>query len=86
MESSLGEFPELTAKGIPVTGTESYGGPLVTAVISSLLPVQEMKKSERLIKELVKSLGIPIAGRRVCNTNYLQRGWKTVCCDCRWWG
>jgi len=50
MESSLGEFPELTAKGIPVTGTESYGGPLVTAVISSLLPVQEMKKSERLIK------------------------------------
>ncbi|MEO5682286.1 MAG: PQQ-binding-like beta-propeller repeat protein [Chitinophagaceae bacterium] len=27
----LGEFPELTAKGIPVTGTENYGGPLVTA-------------------------------------------------------
>ena len=27
----LGEFPELTKKGIPITGTESYGGPLVTA-------------------------------------------------------
>lgn len=27
----LGEFPELTAKGIPVTGTENYGGPVVTA-------------------------------------------------------
>ncbi len=27
----LGEFPELTAKGIPVTGTENYGGPSVTA-------------------------------------------------------
>jgi len=27
----LGEFPELTAKGIPPTGMESYGGPLVTA-------------------------------------------------------
>jgi quinoprotein glucose dehydrogenase len=27
----LGEFPELTKKGIPVTGMESYGGPLVTA-------------------------------------------------------
>lgn len=26
----LGEFPELTKKGIPVTGTESYGGPLST--------------------------------------------------------
>ena len=27
----LGEYPELTAKGIPTTGTESYGGPVVTA-------------------------------------------------------
>ncbi len=27
----LGEFPELTAKGIAKTGTENYGGPLVTA-------------------------------------------------------
>jgi quinoprotein glucose dehydrogenase len=27
----LGEFPELTERGIPVTGTENYGGPLVTA-------------------------------------------------------
>lgn len=27
----LGEIPELTKKGIPITGTESYGGPVVTA-------------------------------------------------------
>jgi quinoprotein glucose dehydrogenase len=27
----LGEFPELTARGIPPTGTENYGGPVVTA-------------------------------------------------------
>jgi quinoprotein glucose dehydrogenase len=27
----LGEFPELTAKGIAPTGTENYGGPVVTA-------------------------------------------------------
>ena len=27
----LGEFPELTARGIPITGTEQYGGPIVTA-------------------------------------------------------
>ncbi len=26
----LGEYPELTKKGIPTTGTEGYGGPLVT--------------------------------------------------------
>jgi len=27
----LGEYAELTARGIPPTGTENYGGPLVTA-------------------------------------------------------
>ncbi len=27
----LGEYPELTARGIPPTGTENYGGPVVTA-------------------------------------------------------
>ena len=27
----LGEHEELTAKGIPVTGTENYGGPVITA-------------------------------------------------------
>jgi quinoprotein glucose dehydrogenase len=27
----LGELPELTAKGLPPTGTENYGGPAVTA-------------------------------------------------------
>jgi quinoprotein glucose dehydrogenase len=27
----LGEYPELTAKGIPLTGTNNYGGPIVTA-------------------------------------------------------
>lgn len=27
----LGEFPELTARGIPPTGAENYGGPVVTA-------------------------------------------------------
>jgi quinoprotein glucose dehydrogenase len=29
--TTLGEFPDLTAKGIPPTGTENYGGPVVTA-------------------------------------------------------
>ena len=29
--TTLGEFPELTARGIPPTGTENYGGPILTA-------------------------------------------------------
>jgi quinoprotein glucose dehydrogenase len=28
---TLGEYPALTARGIPPTGTENYGGPVVTA-------------------------------------------------------
>jgi len=28
---TLGEYPELIARGLPPTGTENYGGPLVTA-------------------------------------------------------
>lgn len=27
----LGEYPELTAQGVPITGTENYGGAIVTA-------------------------------------------------------
>ena len=27
----LGQYPELVAKGMPDTGTENYGGPIVTA-------------------------------------------------------
>jgi len=30
-KTNLGEYPELTAKGIPPTGTENYGGSVVTA-------------------------------------------------------
>jgi quinoprotein glucose dehydrogenase len=30
-QKTFGEFKELTAKGIPQTGTENYGGPVVTA-------------------------------------------------------
>ena len=29
--TALGELPELTARGLPPTGTENYGGPVVTA-------------------------------------------------------
>jgi quinoprotein glucose dehydrogenase len=37
----LGEYPELTKKGIPITGTDTYGGPVVTA--SGLLFIASTK-------------------------------------------
>ncbi len=39
-----GEYPELTSRGIPVTGAESYGGPVVTA--SGLLFIAGTKDSK----------------------------------------
>jgi len=30
-QTVFGEYPELTAKGVPQTGTENFGGPIVTA-------------------------------------------------------
>ncbi|MEZ0607087.1 PQQ-binding-like beta-propeller repeat protein [Fibrella sp. WM1] len=40
----LGEYPELTAKGIPPTGTDNYGGPLVTG--SGLLFIAASKDAQ----------------------------------------
>ena len=40
----LGEFKELTEKGIPATGTENYGGPVVTA--SGLLFIAATKDNK----------------------------------------
>lgn len=40
----LGEYPELTARGIPATGTDNYGGPLVTG--SGLLFIGASKDAQ----------------------------------------
>ncbi len=40
----LGEYPELTARGIPPTGTDNYGGPLITG--SGLLFIAASKDAQ----------------------------------------
>ncbi|QNL51977.1 PQQ-binding-like beta-propeller repeat protein [Olivibacter sp. SDN3] len=49
----LGEFKELTAKGIPLTGTENYGGPVVTA--GGLLFIAATK--DKMIRAFSKDTG-----------------------------
>jgi quinoprotein glucose dehydrogenase len=61
----LGEYPELARKGIPVTGTESYGGPLVTA--GGLLFIAgtrdgKLRAFDRKTGRLVWSYQLPAAG------------------------
>lgn len=61
----LGEYPELTAKGIPATGTDNYGGPLVTG--SGLLFIAASKDGQlrAIDKKTGKTLwqaALPTAG------------------------
>jgi outer membrane protein assembly factor BamB len=53
----LGELPELTAQGIPPTGAENYGGPLVTAGGVVLIAATRMKSFVRLTRRPANSYG-----------------------------
>jgi hypothetical protein len=56
----LGEFPELTARGIPPTGTENYGGPVVTG--GGLLFIAA-SKDERIRAFRSAKWGVTMAGK-----------------------
>lgn len=64
-KTTLGEFEELTAKGIPPTGTENYGGPIVTAggilFIAASLDEQFRAFNKKTGKELFR-FKLPAAG------------------------
>lgn len=61
----FGETPELKAKGIPQTGAESYGGPVVTA--SGLLFIAGTKDGmfriyDKKVGKLLREIQLPAAG------------------------
>lgn len=61
----LGEFPELTKKGVPPTGTDNYGGPLVTASGLIFIAATPDKKFRAIDKKTGKTLWetvLPAAG------------------------
>lgn len=61
----LGEYPELTAKGIPTTGTENYGGPLVTAgglVFIAATLDEKIRAFDRKTGKLVWEYQLPAGG------------------------
>ncbi len=62
---TLGEFPELSAKGIPPTGTENYGGPLVTAggvLFIAATPDRQIRALDRRSGRLLWSHALPTGG------------------------
>lgn len=64
-QRELGEFPELTARGIPPTGAENYGGPVVTAggVIFIAATCDEMFRAfDKQTGELLWEYKLPAGG------------------------
>ncbi|GAA0877224.1 hypothetical protein GCM10009119_01920 [Algoriphagus jejuensis] len=61
----LGEYKELTEKGIPPTGTDNYGGPLLTAgglVFMAGTPDEKIRAFKKSTGELVWEHDLPAAG------------------------
>ena len=61
----LGEFPELTKRGIPKTGTENYGGPVVTAgglIFTGATSDQQLRAFDKQTGEEVWQHRLPAAG------------------------
>ncbi len=80
----LGEFPELTAQGIPPTGTENYGGPAVTAggVIFIAASQDEMIRAfDQNSGKILWQARLP-AGGYATPATYLHRGRQFVVIAC----
>ena len=61
----LGEYPELTRKGLPVTGTENYGGPLVTKsglVFIAATRDEKIRAFDKRTGKVLWEAGLPAAG------------------------
>jgi quinoprotein glucose dehydrogenase len=61
----LGELAELTARGLPITGTENYGGPLVTAggvVIIAATKDEKIRGFDRATGEQIWEAPLPAGG------------------------
>jgi quinoprotein glucose dehydrogenase len=52
----LGEYPELTQRGIPLTGTDNYGGPLVTGSGLLFIAASKDEKIRAMDKRTGKTL------------------------------
>ena len=61
----LGTYPELERRGVPTTGTENYGGPVVTAgglVFIAATPDETIRAFDKRTGEVVWSADLPAAG------------------------
>jgi len=66
MENQPGEYPELAAKGMENTGSENYGGPIVTAggllLIGATNYDKKFRAFDKASGELLWEATLPFAG------------------------
>jgi quinoprotein glucose dehydrogenase len=80
----LGEFPELVAKGIPPTGTENYGGPIVTAsglVFIAASRDEMIRAFDQKSGKILWKMKLPAAGYATPST-YTVKGKQYVVIAC----
>jgi len=61
----LGEYPELTKRGIPITGTEGYGGPVVTKgglVFIAASKDSKMRAFDKTTGKMLWEAALPASG------------------------
>jgi quinoprotein glucose dehydrogenase len=77
---TLGEHAALTARGLPVTGTEQYGGPIVTAgglVFIAATMDEKFRAFDKVTGQLLWQTTLPAAGYATPST-YAVRGKQYV--------
>lgn len=80
----LGELPELTARGIPPTGTENYGGPVVTAgglVFIAASKDELFRAFDQKTGKILWQTKLPAAGYATPST-YMVNGQQYVVIAC----
>lgn len=80
----LGSFDELTKKGIPRTGTENYGGPVVTAgglIFIAASKDERMHIFDKQTGELLREIDLP-AGGYATPATYMTGGKQYVVIAC----
>ena len=64
-EIPLGEYPQLTAEGVPQTGTRNYGGPVVTAgglLFIAATSDEKLRAFDKSSGQLLWEYALPAAG------------------------
>jgi quinoprotein glucose dehydrogenase len=80
----LGEYPELTKKGIPPTGTDNYGGPLVTGggiIFIAASRDEKIRAFDKKTGEILWESSLPAAGYATPST-YQVNGKQFVVIAC----